>query len=187
MKPYRDMAPEEKAEARAILDAVDDAKPEAPEPDAPAIFQPGAVVFVDDRFRAASPDLALLWPMAQQWIEHMLSFLPRRHRVEYWRERVERGASLLVAFFDTEANVAAAGIVNLEALDDGRRVACASLMTFNERDLSDLSMICETIALLSGAQGAAIWTPQPVALCSGWSHEDSACGFLQTIAVEPLQ
>jgi hypothetical protein len=188
MDTLKSMTPDQRAEAEARVAAHQASKPAAIETDGPAVFTPGTMIFVDGQYRCTSPDTARPWPWVRLHIEGLLSLLPARHRLEYWRERVERGASLLMVFFNSDGReVVAAGLMSLELFDDGRRMAAASILTFSDIDFTDLSAICETIALLSGAQGASIWTPQPVTLCPGWSHEDSISGFLQTIAVEPLQ
>ena len=93
MTHYRDMTPEQRAAAQAEVDAYQAAKPAAIEEDAPAIFSPGIICFVDGEYRAVSSDIETPWPWIKPHMESLLSLLPMRHRLDYWHDRIQRGAA----------------------------------------------------------------------------------------------
>ena len=168
----------------AELDAM---RPAAIEPEIVQTFNPGVICFMDGRYCAVSPDIAVMWPHVGYIIDGLLGMLPVRHRLDYWRDRIDQGATLALAFADSEQNIIRdAGILSCELDDDGKLVVAVFVCTFRQLDLDHASKIAECVALRHGAESVHLWTPYAVPLVSGYRVENSACGFLQTVAIEPI-
>jgi hypothetical protein len=185
---YSEMTPEQQAETRARLDAHQASKPPAIEPDAPSPFEPGVVFFEDGQYCAVSPDVAMVWPWIDYIIEMLLRFAPSRHRLEYWRERIERGATLALAFVDSkDMLIRDAGILNCETSDDGKPIVLVAVCTFDQLNLEHASKIAEIAALALGAEQVHLWTPKAVPVVPGYHVESCWFGQLQVADVRPIQ
>lgn len=185
MKPLAEMTEAARAARIAELDA---ARPAAIEPDIVQTFNPGVICFMDGQYRAVSPDVAIMWPHIGYLIEGLLGMLPARHRLDYWRQRIDSGATLALAFADSEQNIIRdAGILNCELDDEGKPVVAVLVCTFRKLNLDHVARIAEAVALKHGAAAVNLWTPYPVPVVAGYQVENCACGFLQTVAIEPIQ
>lgn len=188
MIPYKDMTPAERTELEARLAADLAQRPGAQEADIVPMCQPGAICFLGSRYGGISPSIDAVWPKAEWWISCFLELLPVKHRLDYWRQRIAAGATLLTVFFDTTDWLPiGAGIINCETTDDGEPVVFAGVMTFRELDLTDLSKIAEAVALMTGAQSVQLWTPQSVPVVAGYRVENCWFGQLQTAPIRPIQ
>jgi hypothetical protein len=66
----------------------------------------------------------MVWPWIEGYLTALLRLLPCKHRLEYWRERIERGATLALAFVESkDMLVRDAGILNCETSDDGKPIS----------------------------------------------------------------
>jgi hypothetical protein len=158
-------------------------RPEAAESAEPAHFKPGVVGFLDGEYVAVGSDVGAAWPMVEWWINSFLELLPMRHRLEYWRERIQRGATLATWFVDRECVTCGAGIINIERDDASAAGVFAAVMTFGPIDLTGLSEVCEAIALGKGVETVRLWTPVPAAAVLGYRAESCWFGQMQTAAV----
>jgi hypothetical protein len=178
------------AELRAEYD---ESRPAAKEADIVPMFRPGAIAFLDSgdgvaRYGGVSPDIETVWPLAERWVEWFFDLTPAKHRVEYWRERIECGATILTTFFETESwQTIGAGIINCELTDDGEKTVFAPVLALRPLDLTDLSRIAESVALLSGAQTVNLWMAEPCPLVPGYRVERCWFGQLQAAPVRPIQ
>jgi hypothetical protein len=188
VKDVDEMSLVERAEFEARLAANLVQRPQAQETGLVPLFSPGAICFLDSRYGGISPSVGEVWPMAERWLAHFLDLLPRRHRLEYWRERIDCGATLLTLFVNSvDWRVVGAGIVNCERSDDGKAIVFAPVMTFAEIDLADLSKISEAIALMTGAESVQLWTPQAAPIVAGYHCEACWFGQLQVSPIRPIQ
>jgi hypothetical protein len=174
------------AELSARIAELQALKPLAVEPEIVQHFAPGCICFLDGAYAAVSPSIQVIWPSIEYIIDGLLGMLPVQHRLEYWRERIERGATLALAFADTEQGfIRDAGILNVETTEEGKNLAFVPVCTFRQLDLTHVARIGESIALRLGLQDVQLWTPQAVPIVAGYHVEGSACGFLQVAPVCP--
>ncbi len=190
MKSHSDMTPAEREAKRAELTAHLADRPEAVESEDPGIFEPGAIVFVDGRFACMSHDIAAMWPVAEPLLCSLLDFLPLKHRLEHWRERIESGAMLLMVYFSTSGGtrVSAAGILSYEPAPDGQPIIFAPVMTFDAIALEDAAAIAECAAVAAGANVVCMMAPRKVvAPLPGYVVIDDGVWRLQGVRVRPMQ
>jgi hypothetical protein len=176
------------AELRAEIDKN---RHDAPEPEIVplSLCRPGAIGFMDGRFYGVSDGIEEPWRHAERWLQHFFDLLPERHRVSYWRERMEAGATILTVFFDSQTwRSVGAGFVNTELCND-EPVVFAPVMTngISRFDLRDLSLIAESAALRTGAHVVNLWTPEPCTMVQGYEIENAFFGQMQTVRVKPTQ
>jgi hypothetical protein len=188
VKRVDEMMPVERAEFEARLAADLTQRPEAQEAEIVPLGAPGAICFLGSSYGGVSPSIGDIWPMAERWLSCFLDLLPYKHRLAYWKERIDCGATLLTLFVNPhDWRVTGAGIINCELADDGTPVVFAPAMTFNELDLADLSKIAECIALVTGAQSVHLWTPKEAPIVAGYHAEKCWFGQLQVAPVRPIQ
>lgn len=188
MTRYQDMTSEQQAEARAKVEAYQAAKPEAIERTSDAVFSPGVIFFVDGDYRGVSPDIDTPWRWIEQHMESLLKMMPMRHRIECWRERIETGATMALAFLSSKDWwTEGAGILNCELTDDGRPIVLVAVCTFEPLVLEHAARIAEVAALGLGAEQVHLWTPQVVPVVAGYHTENCWFGQLQVAAVRPVQ
>jgi hypothetical protein len=184
-KTLSDMNPEERTAAEAE-------RPEAVEVDTLPMFTPGVILFEDGLYRAVSPDIETVWPWIDSRMASLLRMLPMQHRAEYWRERIECGATLALAFFDSKDTsratmVCGAGMLNCELSDDGKRLVSVMVCTVDQLNLEHAARIAESTALAMGAEQVCLWTPVAVPIVAGYRIENCWFGQLQMIDIEPIQ
>jgi hypothetical protein len=154
-----------------------------------SLCNPGAIGFIDSRYCGVTNGIEEIWPYAERWLTHFFDLLPERHRVAYWRERMEAGATILTVFFDSQTwRSVGAGFVNTELCND-EPVVFAPVMTngISRFDLRDLSLIAESAALRTGAHVVNLWTPEPCTVVQGYEIENAFFGQMQTVRVKPTQ
>jgi hypothetical protein len=182
------VSPAERANLESRLAAEMARRPEAQEAEIVPLFKPGAICFVGSSYGGMSPSIGEVWPMAEWWISCFLDLLPYKHRLDYWKERIDCGATLLTLFVNPlDWRVVGAGIVNCEQSDEGKPIVFAPVMTFSEVGLADLSKIAEAVALMTGAQLVHLWTPQAAPIVAGYHSERCWFGQLQVAPVRPIQ
>jgi hypothetical protein len=187
MKPYAEMTPADNEECRARIEAWKAQRPDAPEPEPTPMFNPSAIVFVDGGYGGTLSDVGEVWPLAEKWIARLLGFLPGKHRLEYWRERAERGEILLTLFLDTAAHkIVGAGTIECGTHEDSQ-VTLARVMTLDPLDLSALSHACECVAVLTDTTVVALWSPEPVPVVPGYLSILNFEGHWQGVRVRPMQ
>jgi hypothetical protein len=187
-KPLSDMTPDERAEAEAMLAKREAERPDAGEPYAPAMFTPGVIFFQDGQYRAVSPDVATVWPWMDYILAALLRMLPRKHSLEYWRERIERGATMALAFVDSgDMLVRDAGMLNCDMSDDGKRTISVFVCTFDQLNLEHAARLAEISALAMGTEQVHLWTPVAVPIVPGYRVENCWFGQLQVTDIEPIQ
>jgi hypothetical protein len=188
MDTLKSMTPDQRAAAEALAEAHQAAKPVAVEEDAPAVFSPGVVFFVDSQYQAVSPDTATPWPWIRLHLESLLGLLPMQHRLDYWRSRIERGATLALAFTSSKDwQTEGVGILNCELSDEGKPIVLVAVCTFEPLSLEHAARIAEIAALGLGAEQVHLWTPKSVPMVAGYEHRDCWFGQLQVANVRPIQ
>jgi hypothetical protein len=187
MAAYKEMSATDHEDRRARVEAWKAERPDANEPEPVAMFNPGAIVFVDGRYGGTLSDVGEVWPLAEKWIGRLLGFLPEKHRIEYWRERAERGEILLTLFLDTSAhNIVGAGTIECGTHEDSQ-VTLGRVMTLDPLDLSALSHACECVAVLTDTTVVALWSPKPVPVVPGYFSILNHEGHWQGVRVRPMQ
>src|SRR5688572_14954565 len=162
-------------------------RPDATEPAIVQTWNPGAVVFVDGRYFDVTGNIAEAWPHAERWLQMMLDLWPVHWRLDHWRERIDRGAAIMTAFFDSQTmRCTGAGFINPEMGDDGGTYVFAPVMTVSDVDLTDLAHIAESFALRTEVDSVQLWTPTPQPMVDGYQLRGCVFGQLQTAPVRPL-
>jgi hypothetical protein len=163
-------------------------RPDATETAIVPAWNPGAVVFVDGRYFDVTGNIAEAWPHAERWLQMMLDLWPVHWRLDYWRERIDRGAAIMTAFFDSQTmRCTGAGFINPEMGDDGGTYVFAPVMTVSDVNLSDLAHIAESFALRTEVDSVQLWTPTPQPLVEGYQLRGCVFGRLQAAPVRPIQ
>jgi hypothetical protein len=185
-KPISEMTAAERVARIAEMEAL---KPLASEPEIVPLCAPAVICFAGNgHYATVCNEPAALWPGMEHIFECLLGMLPYRHRLDYLRERIEKGATMGLAFSDTEQNfIREAGFIGPEIDDDGRLVVFAAVCTFRDLDIEHVARIGESIALKTGAAGVRIWTPAKMRLIPGYQPESAFAGQLQYAAVRPIQ
>lgn len=177
-----------KEESRARIAELDALKPAAAEAEIVPFCAPAIICFSNGTYTAVCNDPAALWPHVGYIIEGLLGMLPYRHRLDYLRERIEKGATIGLAFADTDQNfIREAGFMGPEIDDDGRPVVFAAICAFRDLDLEHVARIAESVALKTGAVGVRLWTPHAVPVVEGYQLEGAFAGQLQVAPVRPIQ
>jgi hypothetical protein len=163
-------------------------RPDAIEADIVPICRPGAIAFVDGRYGGVSDSIDEVWPHAERWLQWFADLLPVRHRVEYWRERMEAGAMILTAFFESQTwHCVGAGFINCELSGDNKPIVFAPANTLRDVNLSDLARIAESVALRTEADAVHLWTAEPWPVVPGYQAQACFFGQLQVAPVRPIQ
>ena len=92
-----------KEELQARIVELEALKPAAAEPAIVPMCAPAIICFRDGRYESVCNEPGALWPNIAYLIEGLLGMLPYRHRLDYWRERIEMGATLGLAFAELRA------------------------------------------------------------------------------------
>jgi hypothetical protein len=163
-------------------------RPDAVEADIVPIWRPGAIGFVDGRYFGVSDTVDEVWPHAERWLQCFADLLPVRVRLDYWRERIDRGAMILTAFFESQTwHCVGAGFINCELSGDNRPIVFAPAMTLSNVNLSDLARIAEATALRTEADEVHLWTHEPWPVVAGYQPQACFFGQLQVAPVRPIQ
>jgi hypothetical protein len=193
-KPYAEMSPAERAEADAMLAAAEAARPEGSEPEPVGHFTAGVFVFIDGSFRGITSDIATCWASLLPSLDGLSRQLPIAHRVDYWRECVEAGNMIALAFLDmAEARMIGAGLLNCEPTADGRRIISVAIQSLAPIDLESVSNVAEAAAITMEADAVQIWTPLEAPLAPGYQRmlslnaDGLECGYFQVAATRPIQ
>jgi hypothetical protein len=192
LKATSEMTDAEREQRMAELRAeIDKNRHDAPEPEIVplSLCRPGAIGFMDGRFYGVSDGIEEPWRHAERLLQHFFDLLPERHRVSYWRERIEAGATALTLFFESQAyQCVGAGFINPEICGDGEPGVFAPVMTNGSIiDLSDLARIAESTALRTGARAVYVWTPEPCTVVQGYEIKNAYFGQMQSVRVRPIQ
>jgi hypothetical protein len=163
-------------------------RPDAIEAEIVPMWRPGAIGFVDGRYGGVSDSVDEVWPHAERWLQCFADLLPVRVRLDYWRERIDSGAMILTAFFESQTwHCVGAGFINCEISGDGRPIVFAPAMTLSDVNLSDLARIAEATALRTEADEVHLWTHEPWPVVAGYQPQVCFFGQLQVAPVRPLQ
>lgn len=155
-------------------------------PDAPPLHTPGALFFLDGKYVAVSGNISDVWPLAEWWIDGLLALAPRRHRLEYWRERFESGHTLLTVFLGNDGHIDGAGLINCELNDFGIPVTYVATQTFRPIDLSHVAKIGEVIAHQTDCAAVVLWTPVEVPVVPGFQLDSCWFGQMQVSFIADL-
>lgn len=173
-----------RAANREKLDATKEPATEAP--DAPPLHTPGALFFLDGKYVAVSGNISDAWPTAEWWIDGLLALAPRKHRLEYWRERFESGHTLLTLFFGSDGHIEGAGLINCELNDFGIPVTYVATQTFRPIDLSHVAKIGEVVAHQTDCAAVCLWTPTEVPMVPGFQLDNCWFGQMQVLFTADL-
>ena len=184
---YSTMTPAERETFRVRLDARLAARDPGPENLGEIYkFKPGAPCFLNGKYHGISRDIPLAWELVGRRVEMLINWHPLAYRLEYIRECVDSGALLMPVFIKEDSKYSPdVGLIDVGRSEEGD-VICAIIHNFEPIDLTDLSRLCEILALSADAAGVSIWSLTECPVVPGYQEISCQIGRWQAMSVKPI-